>query len=1401
MKNKLIKVLSLVMALTMLVGVFGAITISAAHTHTKGEQVGEPVAPTCNTLGYTNYKCAECSVVYKDDILPKLAEHTIVELPATEADCLNPAYTAGKACSVCGYEPEDSKREVVKDSTRLGHEWANIPVAATCEVGAYTYKMCNRCGKTGEELVKAAEKDGYNYDKYALPVDAEDAQKLAEKEYLTGEGYEAIGHAFVYEVLKAQDDSKCIPGEVKVTCENCDYSEIAKGVVDHNSDSWTTQYGNPCDKYVSWKECPKCEWIDEETAIPNPNYNAHIWNEGTMTAIETLNSKLQSLGYTTVSSLSKAPTCTEDGFQVIKCEDCKEYVKAVKPATEHTYVYGTRKADANDDEYCSGDVYVVITCSKCTFKSETLQTAAIKHTWATSGNPVKATCTTEGYTNYKCSNPLCDVDSNAINGYQAATKTDNHTAVVAHNFDNVITVYAYDEDDDSYLTAPAAGTTQCQNGIYKIKICKDCGFVEVVETVTEPTECKMSNIVLGPDAGLKHQVATCNEWAYDYYYCTVCGTKDATKYNYEYDPEDTDANNAKKLDPSNHAGVKAEYKLSELDSLDAFVSVYPTCTATGSADVKCVCGVIVDGLKIKALGHTDGLVYHNHEDGKDCTDKCVDYTAKAATCLAVGSKGDGKVCTVCGVTTKANTVLPVDTKLSGHQQAVNNYNAENGTSLAIQNKLTVPAKCFEDGYTKDYCPVCLKTFTGTTTAAPMRHAEESLWVKEDAFVAPTCEKAGSHKFSYCPTCEEVTRVYVDGCTFDGCTPESHVKNIINNVAKIEKLGHDWKDVKAVAETCTTPGTRAHKVCKTEGCGAFSYGGKTYNVGDEGYDTELVIPAHTPVPYVVTADEAFPATCTKNGLKEGSYACKICNKDDYTILAYHTWKYVTVNDTDDYDCTKPVYQVKYCTVVGCEAWEIVSYTPAAELGHNYTQQWLKHEVDENDCGAKYYEYRACSHTDCKSELIKEGSEKVNPHYYYELGEKVVISLACTEIAKFDGVKCADCGFEVIADDKKAAEAIEAGEDILAPVHNRGEVTHVDATCTTDGYHIDACLDCGKVFDNYTIPMFNHKVETPTGDMIDAVKTEIIKVDPADGVDGYHKFLCKLCNEEVTVVIPFGLQLEIVPAQNVAVHNGQLVLNVNLTSTGYEFNSIEFAIPMTQGLELVGYELKYAFDALDAVSVEVNTNEYYTTVRVYVANVVDGAKNVAVEGKDVTLVTLTYDVLPSAIPSEREPMAGINPDFSKRVNAKGELVTIDSLTPDDKADKFVITYAGDADGSMKLDTGDSIAILTAMYENTYNANIDFNKDGKVTMADHVAFAKYTTSLKTALDYCALLGIDVEAAVNDYSLRYDLNFDRAKDEFDYAILLDAVVKKLSRTNTFAGSLEDIIDAEAVSLSGIIR
>ena len=138
----------------------------------------------------------------------------------------------------------------------------------------------------------------------------------------------------------------------------------------------------------------------------------------------------------------------------------------------------------------------------------------------------------------------------------------------------------------------------------------------------------------------------------------------------------------------------------------------------------------------------------------------------------------------------------------------------------------------------------------------------------------------------------------------------------------------------------------------------------------------------------------------------------------------------------------------------------------------------------------------------------------------------------------------------------------------------------------------------------------------------------------------------------------------------------------------------------------------------------------------------------------------------------------------------------------------TLLGDVNGDNRLDAGDSIAIMSAIYDSKYNVVADFNKDGKVDLADHVAFVKFVTSKKSVADYLTAMGIDLEAVVGAYNLKYDLDNDRAVGTAnDKAILAKVVVEMLNNVeyNDFANgvgnynfnSIEEFVDYIALTIA----
>ena len=156
MKNTIIKVLSVVMAIVTLMATVIVVSASAADEckHENYEQFGDPVAATCTEWGFTLYQCSDCKKAYKTEFssfekphnLTKGFEWTVKE--EVEGTCIANAYKV-TACSVCGetntIETPDSKGE---------HAWGEwTTVEATCTTSGNKVRTCTVCAKEDKQAL------------------------------------------------------------------------------------------------------------------------------------------------------------------------------------------------------------------------------------------------------------------------------------------------------------------------------------------------------------------------------------------------------------------------------------------------------------------------------------------------------------------------------------------------------------------------------------------------------------------------------------------------------------------------------------------------------------------------------------------------------------------------------------------------------------------------------------------------------------------------------------------------------------------------------------------------------------------------------------------------------------------------------------------------------------------------------------------------------------------------------------------------------------------------------------------------------------------------------------------------------------------------------------------------
>ena len=308
--------------------------------------------------------------------------------------------------------------------------------------------------------------------------------------------------------------------------------------------------------------------------------------------------------------------------------------------------------------------------------------------------------------------------------------------------------------------------------------------------------------------------------------------------------------------------------------------------------------------------------------------------------------------------------------------------------------VTAPT-CTEKGYTTHTCVACLTSYTDTEVAA-LGHTEVI-----DEGKAPTCTATGLTEGSHCSVCNE----------------------IIVGQAVLETLEHTVVTDEAVDATCTTAGKKEGKHCSV--CGEVL-------VAQE----EIPALGHTEL-----VDEAVAPTCTATGLTEGSH-CSACNEvlvaqEEVPALG-HT---EVIDEAKAATCTENgLTEGKHCSVCGAV---LAAQEEVPALGHTEV-------VDE----AKAATCTATGLTEGKH-CTTCGEVTVAQTEVPALGHTEVIDEAkaatCTEAGKTEGKHCTVCGEVTVAQEEVPAQGHSYEKVVTAP------------DCNNGGYTTYTCSVCG---DNYT-----------------------------------------------------------------------------------------------------------------------------------------------------------------------------------------------------------------------------------------------------------------------------------------------------------------------------------------------
>lgn len=1356
MKNSLIKVLSFVMALTMIVGCFSAITFSAAeHTHTKGEQVGDPVPATCANIGYTLYKCATCGETYPDDVVPKAADHTgIVEVPATEASCAYPAMTAGKKCTDCGTVIDAS--EVVEGSKPLGHNFVGAHKGNVCDL--VYYYTCAVCGKTAEECYKAEKEDDFDETKYGVNIEKY-------REYFAKDKGE--GHKWDYAVKTAPET--CKDGLTVATCKTCG---TVKEITVNAKHSFTTKTFLSCEGYVGIK-CDLCG-APAPTATVNNN-PTHTWVDVTI-----MNSTLQGMGYKTV----RVPaTCTAAGYQIQKCA-CGEYRENTLPATGHTYgawtSEGGTKVNGNPD-VCVSAKTLTRKCTKCDAQETTIGVALKEHILVS--DVTDSTCTAEGYTTLKCIYPACT--------YEVTT---NYTAALGHSFGDWETVGSANNHATDYK---------------KVRTCARCSAKEeqVIIAAITPANAPANTVKIGDhyfiddDKADTVVAANCKYPAYSAYVCVVDGCGATTPVNGT--PE------ASKINDDKNTSVHDASVLTKLYTVKA-----PTCTATGLDKYICTnCNNVEVDVTVPAKGHDDPSQWVNYRDANNNNkvDSGESLAAVPATCTSTG-KTEGLVCKSCKTIMVAQKTTPIDPN--------NHKTLSNGSYVPVTPTLITDrtATCSSVGY-KVFFYSCCKQYVTEYPADPAYSnikADAHVW-KEVDYKAATCGVNGNHAYRECKECgriEITCTCEVNGVPVDHtdlpveivATPHHFVENE-STKAKQETCTEAGYTAHKVCDKC---GVTEGKVIIPAHGNSYKVVFKDTTTTGEGINT---YPTHTETG--IKAGK-FCSVCDKKPVAEGGYVISAKGHD----ASFSTPVVVNAKSSDDYDCTLPTYNVYACSCGVAYADTYVAAVASEHIyeavWHKYTIKDNKLQLDGKDVDptvyacdptAFTYEYRRCQNCD---QIEKKNIQAPINHYDIVNGTKVDILLDCKNIENYIGLVCEICTREFQASDvthnatfsKKDPTCTEAGYNLKV--------------CADCGKYLDIA---GNVPENpedalnTVIPALGHKpyvIDNPAKPYgpnnfrpsdknlwaIDttAVKYVVEEKAPTFGADGYIKYMCANCNEVVTYVIPYTTGIELGMTATPGFTGNQVAVTITVSAKDFKFQTMMLGVFYDRGLVLSNKkpELNYEFPVDDNVTVVAKDNDGYVVVTIYAPNSADTgkAKNTVISGEDAALVTLYFDVLPYAKNAGFALEVGEIYDAVEDEDITDYYFDADTINSNNELIDYKTTLVGDANGDGWIDAADSVAVMEANYTAVYNAALDFNADGTVDLDDHMALVNYYTSGRTYFDFLELIGVDYMDYVNNYDLRVDLDGDRTVTDNDRNRIAIELVDELKHASVEYGNAFDIND-----------
>ena len=378
---------------------------------------------------------------------------------------------------------------------------------------------------------------------------------------------------------------------------------------------------------------------------------------------------------------------------------------------------------------------------------------------------------------------------------------------------------------------------------------------------------------------------------------------------------------------------------------------------------------------------------------------------------------------------------------------------------------TVAPKCEEAGYDlykcntcEDEFPVNFKPATGTPHDVVKVDAVPHT-VKEDGTIVP-----GNREYYECKLCG---KKWADEARTEVVLDVSDKEHVFNDGTTVDA---SCEDGSYTTKTCLVCGYVEKSAPNNDATGhdwkfdhvdteptCKSEGKAIYKCANCGATREVKIEPSKHTHNFGEVVERKAATCTETGITQDYYVCSICEKK------------FNSNDTNT-----------------CE--EIIGDVVEAALGHDKRENVTK----EATCTEEGTKTVTCSRCDYK---VEEPIEK-KPH------TKGIVLVeekpTCEAKGKLEYI-CADCG-------NKITETPDKLEHVFS------ETKDIPAGCTTWGYTLTFCKNCGMISESMpSIPPTGHRYD-------EANEIAGTKVEPSCTSVGSVKYTCSKCHEEAVYTIP-------------------------------------------------------------------------------------------------------------------------------------------------------------------------------------------------------------------------------------------------------------------------------------------